>query len=460
MTEKILNVIAAIIIAVVIGAAVGAGYAVWRIFEAIRDAIDVVFGDDFYLYAGLFSIAMMVVVAVGATLSLVRYMVSRSGRVYARDGIYPLVPRGQELSNHNEPGAQSLAVMAAAGKRPTAALASRVIDAQYAARDRPALGNGGYTEQATALPTPAPITARDVVASVNLRTSPHWLLIGATGGGKTSASYSILDEMRRAAPCEFRITEPGGVNWGRQALATRAEDISEVIIETQREMERRQALLVAEDVDHIEELDDPPPYVVLVTEEMDAVLDNLKLTNLERRKQVLVALRDLARMGRKPGICLFAVSQSGTTDVFDSHVRKNMKNVLLFQSEHTVNEMWRVDIRLAELPIGAAYSVRHAAVVQFPRATRPLLAAPQPVQPAQPQSGILAHNWPTTEPVVPVVPVVQRLERGREPDPQLAAQLRQLHAAGWSKTALCQTAWGYKDGTTWAILERVLNGEL
>ena len=460
MTEKILNVIAAIIIAVVIGAAVGAGYAVWRIFEAIRDAIDVVFGDDFYLYAGLFSIAMMVVVAVGATLSLVRYMVSRSGRVYARDGIYPLVPRGQELSNHNEPGAQSLAVMAAAGKRPTAALASRVIDAQYAARDRPALGNGGYTEQATALPTPAPITARDVVASVNLRTSPHWLLIGATGGGKTSASYSILDEMRRAAPCEFRITEPGGVNWGRQALATRAEDISEVIIETQREMERRQALLVAEDVDHIEELDDPPPYVVLVTEEMDAVLDNLKLTNLERRKQVLVALRDLARMGRKPGICLFAVSQSGTTDVFDSHVRKNMKNVLLFQSEHTVNEMWRVDIRLAELPIGAAYSVRHAAVVQFPRATRPLLAAPQPVQPAQPQSGILAHNWPTTEPVVPVVPVVQRLERGREPDPQLAAQLRQLHAAGWSKTALCQTAWGYKDGTTWAILDRVLGGEL
>lgn len=465
---RALNAAAMLILLAIVGGIGGAAYLIYRLAENTVQTIDRTWGPAFYQIAAGASLLAFVLVTVGGAVVLVQWMARRSRRIHARDGMFPVSEqRGGQFANPNEAGAQSLAVMAAAGKRPTAALASRVIDAQYAARDRPALGNGGYTEQATALPTPAPITARDVVASVNLRTSPHWLLIGATGGGKTSASYSILDEMRRAAPCEFRITEPGGVNWGRQALATRADDIAEVIVDTQREMERRQALLVAEDVDHIEELDDPPPYVVLVTEEMDAVLDNLKLTNLERRKQVLVALRDLARMGRKPGICLFAVSQSGTTDVFDSHVRKNMKNVLLFQSEHTVNEMWRVDIRLAELPIGAAYSVRHAAVVQFPQARRPLLAAPQPLQPTREESPIGVYNWPTTDAVVPVVPVVsgcdpvvQRLERGREPDPQLAAQLRQLHAAGWSKTALCQTAWGYKDGTTWAILERVLNGEL
>jgi len=468
---RALEAAAWVIFLAIVGAVIGLGYLVYRLAENTVTTIDRTWGPAFYqIGAGGLLLAFLLVV-IGGAVTLVQWMARRSRYIHARGGMFPVsAQRGGQFANPNEAGAQSLAVMAAAGKRPTAALASRVIDAQYAARDRPALGNGGYTEQATALPTPAPITARDVVASVNLRTSPHWLLIGATGGGKTSASYSILDEMRRAAPCEFRITEPGGVNWGRQALATRAEDISEVIIETQREMERRQALLVAEDVDHIEELDDPPPYVVLVTEEMDAVLDNLKLTNLERRKQVLVALRDLARMGRKPGICLFAVSQSGTTDVFDSHVRKNMKNVLLFQSEHTVNEMWRVDIRLAELPIGAAYSVRHAAVVQFPRATRPLLAAPQPVQPSQPPregNPIGVYNWPTTVPVVPVVPVVsgcdpvvQRLERGREPDPQLAAQLRQMHAAGWSKTRLCEAAWGYKDGVVWGMLERVLVGEI
>ena len=463
---RALEAAAWVIFLAIVGAVIGLGYLVYRLAENTVTTIDRTWGPAFYqIGAGGLLLAFLLVV-IGGAVTLVQWMARRSRYIHARGGMFPVsAQRGGQFANPNEAGAQSLAVMAAAGKRPTAALASRVIDAQYTARDRAI--HERYTEQTTALPAPAAITARDVVASVNLRTSPHWLLIGATGGGKTSASYSILDEMRRAAPCEFRITEPGGVNWGSQAAATRADDIAEVIVETQREMERRQGLLVAEDVDHIEELDDPPPYIVLVTEEMDAVLDNLKLTNLERRKQVLVALRDLARMGRKPGICLFAVSQSGTTDVFDAHVRKNMKNVLLFQSEHTVNEMWRVDIRLAELPIGAAYSVRHAAVVQFPQARRPLLAAPQPLQPTREESPIGVYNWPTTDAVVPVVPVVsgcdpvvQRLERGREPDPQLAAQLRQLHAAGWSKTALCQTAWGYKDGTTWAILERVLGGEL
>lgn len=465
---KALEAAAWLIFLVIVGAVLGIGYLVWRLVENTVQTIDRTWGAAFYLVGGGASLFAFVLVVVGGAITLVQWMARRSRRVHARDGMFPVsdIGRGQ-FANPNEAGAQSLAVMAAAGKRPTAALASRVIDAQYTARDRLAQGNAGYTEQTTPLPAPVAITTRDVVASVNLRTSPHWLLIGATGGGKTSASYSILDEMRRVAPCEFRITEPGGVNWGSQALATRADDIAEVIIDTQREMERRQALLVAEDVDHIEKLDNPPPYVVLVTEEMDAVLDNLKLTNLDRRKQVLVALRDLARMGRKPGICLFAVSQSGTTDVFDSHVRKNMKNVLLFQSEHTVNEMWRVDIRLAELPIGAAYSVRHAAVVQFPQARRPQLALPQPVQPPREESTIGVYNWPTTGPVVPVVPVVsgcdpvvQRLQPGREPDPQLAAQLRQLHAVGWSKTALCQETWGYKDGPVWQILDRVLAGEL
>lgn len=440
----------------IVGAVLGVGYLVYRLVENTVTTIDRTWGAAFYLVGGGAMLVAFVLVIVGGSVIFVMWMARRARYIHARDGMFPVKEQRGTFANPNEPGAQSLAVMAAAGKRPTAALASRVIDAQYAARDySPPAAIEAATGQAAA---PAlPVTARDVVTSVNLRTSPHWLLIGATGSGKTSASYSILNEMRSAAPCEFRITEPGGVNWGGQAAATRADDIAEVIIETQRDMERRQDLLVAEDVDHIEELDDPPPYIVLVAEEMDAVLDNLKLTNLERRKQVLIALRDLARMGRKPGICLFAVSQSGTTDVFDSHVRKNMKNVLLFQSEHTVNEMWRVDVRLAELPTGAAYSVRHASVVQFPQARRPLLAAPQPLQPV---NGIPAPNWPTTELVAPVVPVVQRLERGREPDLQLAAQLRQLHAAGWSKTRLCLEVWGYKDGPTWAILERVLSGEL
>jgi hypothetical protein len=368
--------------------------------------------------------------------------------------MYPVIDAGRgRFNNPNEAGAQSLAVMTAAGKRPTAALAGRVIDSHY--------GNAQPAATPHIIDAPARnITVQDVVTSISPRTSPHWLLIGSTGSGKSIASFSILQEMARRAACEFIITEPGGVNWGAQAVATRTNDIASVIIDARAEMERRQELLRAEDVDHIEELKSPPRYVILVTEEMDAVLDELKLTDLKRRTETLVALRAIARMGRKPGVCLLAVSQSGTTDVFDAHVRKNMSNVLLFNSEHTVNEMWRLPgVKLNELPPGTAYSVRHASTVQFPYARRPLLAAPGQTQPHN-RNGADTYNWPTTDPVVPVAPVVQRLEPGREPSPQLAAQLRKMRADGWSKTALCEEAWGYKDGVVWSILDRVLAGEL
>lgn len=379
MTEKILNVIAAIIIAVVIGAAVGAGYAVWRMFEAIRDAIDVVFGDDFYLYAGLFSIAMMVVVAVGATLSLVRYMVSRSGRVYARDGIYPLVPRGQELSNHNEPGAQTLAAVAGVG-RLNSTTARKVIEAHYRPVDQYPANN--VPLQNLQQPQVIPLTARDIVQRVDPQISPHYLLVGSTGSGKTSATYSILDQLAKRFPCEFLITEPGGVNWGSQAIATQPNEIASVILSTNEEMERRQELLRAEDVAHITQLRNVLPYCVLLIEEIDAVLDIMRINNPVLRKQMLIALRNIARMGRKAGVCLVAVSQSGTTDVFDSHVRKNFGNVFIFRSEQTVAEMFRLGgVRVSSFGPGEAYSTVHGTTVQFENVARPQLLSSGNVPP-------------------------------------------------------------------------------
>ena len=189
-----------------------------------------------------------------------------------------------------------------------------------------------------------------------------------------------------------------------------------------------------------------------------------------RDSATIIALRSIARLGRKAGIILVAVTQSGTTDVFDSHVRKNIGNVLLFRSEHTVSEMWRLSgVRLSDLPPGAAYSVRHGAVVNFPMTVRPQL--PQLVQPVVGASsttgGIPVDNWPGytgCDPVVPVAsgcdPVVQRLEHGRQPDPTTAATMRRLYSEGWSKTRLCLECWGYKDGVVWQYLDAALGGDL
>ena len=155
------------------------------------------------------------------------------------------------------------------------------------------------------------------------------------------------------------------------------------------ELLRRQDLLRTADVDHVRDLPEPLPFVILVVEEAEATLDDLRLTDRATRDATVISLRNLARMGRKCGICLVMCTQSGTADLLDTHMRRNFGTVLLFRSEHTIPEMWRLKgVKLSDIKPGWAYSVRHGAMVSFPMTARPVL--PQLSAP----SGIAVNDWP------------------------------------------------------------------
>ncbi len=439
----------------IVGAVLGLGYLVWRLVESTVAAVPAVA----FQIAGAAGLFAFVLVTVGGAIALVQWMARRSRQIGARNGLYPRIDHGRgRYADLNEPGAQSLAAMAQV-RRPTAALAGRVIDAHYRS------SIDVLPEQLAAI-APPPLDV-DSLAAVSLRTDPHWLLIGATGSGKTVASYAILAGLASRAPVEFVICELGGVNWSN-ATATTTPEIVRTILAVQAEMMRRQALLAADDADHIEDLPDPPPYLMLVVEEIDATLDDLRISGgREQRAAAVVALRAIARMGRKAGVCLFAVSTSGTTDVFDAHVRKNMSNILLFRSEHTVSETWRLPgVRLTDLEPGAAYSLRHGAMIRFPYARRPRLplAELRTAEPPKIEPPILVQNWPGTAPVLagsagsaPVLagssPV---LAANEEPPPELAEIMRQWAADGVSKNEICRRVWPAKNGYTWDILNRIL----
>lgn len=457
--NRALNAAAGLIMLAIVGGIAGAAYLIYRLAENTVQTIDRTWGPAFYQIGAGGALLAFLVLVIGGAVIAVQWMARRSRQIGARDGLYPIMDGGRgNYSNINEPGAQSLAVLAA-GRRPTAALAGRVIDAQWrngSAPDAPAL-------PALPAPEPAALTVQQVV-DVDPRTAPHWLLVGATGSGKTVASYAILSELASRQPCEFVICELGGVNWP-QATATTTPEIVAAILSVQAEMERRQASLRTYGVDHVRDLASAPPYLVLVVEEIDATLDDLRIAgDRDQRAACVVALRAIARMGRKAGVCLFAVSTSGTTDVFDPHVRKNMSTVLLFRSEHTVSETWRLPgVRLTDLPPGHAYSLRHSATVRFPYASRPSLpmASLRTAEPAQIEPAILVQNWPGTAPVQPVLagssgsgPV---LAANEEPAPELADLMRQWYTAGVSKNEICRRVWPAKNGVTWAILDRILN---
>ena len=438
------------------------GVVVWMLWEVGTRAIDALdaIGPGLFEAGALVTFGVFVFVVIGGAVAIVRAINLKSRQVHHHDGLFPVLYHPSGYVNVNEAQAQTLAVMHMhRGARATSASVGKVLDWQPALPELPA-------------PAPAALTTAEVV-DVDPRTSPHWLLVGSTGSGKTVASYGILRELTRRNPCQTVICEPGGVNWAGQATATNTREIAMAIGDVHSELQRRQELLRAADVDHVQDLPEPLPYLVLVAEETESVLDDLKLQDKATRDNTIVALRSIARLGRKCGICLVAVTQAGSLDVFDSHVRKNVGNVLLFRSEHTVSETWRLaGVRLQDLAPGWAYSVRHGAMVSFPMVARPVL--PQVAQPVQPvvgaigtTNGIPVDNWPGytgCDPVVAVVggsgPVVQRLEPGRQPDPTTAAELRRLYAKGWSKTRLCQECWGYKDGIVWAFLDAALDGDL
>lgn len=451
--NRILTALSYMILFTIVAGVIGGGYLLYRVIETTVAAVPSVA----WLATGGAVLFAFVLLVVGGAVYIVKALAHRSRRIYARDGLYPAIDLGHgQFANLNEPGAQSLAALAS-GRRPTAAAVGRVIDAQYRNVNNSDVPQIAEPQQV--------LTARDVV-DVDPREHPHWLLVGSTGSGKTIASFAVLGELARRAACQFVITEPGGVNWGAQCTATDTPSIARAILDVQDQMIQRQALLREHDVDHVQDLPEPLPYLVLVAEETESVLDDLRLTDRSTRDATIIALRSIARMGRKCGVCLVAVTQSGTTDVFDAHVRRNLSNVLLFRSSHSTGEAWRVSqtVKLAELPTGAAWSVRHSSVVSFPLVARPTLPT---ATTAQPDGAIAVDNWPTTAPTTAVVsgcdgcgPVVQRLEPGREPDTQLAATMRAWYHGGVSKTAICGRTWGYKDGVTWSILDRVLAGEL
>lgn len=428
--NKALEGLSALIVLVIIAAVGALAYLVYRLVENTVHVIDREIGPAFYLAGGGVLFFAFVLIVVGGAVYIVRVMAARSRRIYAKDGLYPKIDQGRgRFADLNEPGAQSLAVLASAARRPTAAMVGRVIEGQY-----------GHA-QAEIMPPDLPPTELTVedVAAVDPRTDPHWLLVGGTGSGKTSASYAILPALARRAPCQFIVTEPGGVNWGDQATATSTQQIALVIQAVQREMERRMAILRSNDADHASDLG--LSYLVLVAEETDTVLDDLRLTNREMRTATVIALRNIARMGRKAGVCLLAVSQSGTTDVFDAHVRKNLSNVILFRSEHTVAETWRVaGVRLSTLPAGTAYSVPHGALLSFPLASRPRLPLwsdlPELVEPAS----IAVPDWPGA----PATPLLPR----REPTPEDMALIRQVVSASRSQNEAIAKLYGSKDGKT------------
>ncbi len=498
--NRILTALSYLVLLVIVGAVAAGAYLAWRVIETTVRAIPPVA----YVIAGGALLFAFVFLAVGGAIALVRRMARSSRYVRPSDGLFPLVDLGGGVFfNGNEPGAQSLAALAS-GRRPTAAAVGRIVDGTWR-NVNPSENLPALPEPAARFPTRVEVYAQPVPralalpvgvdgngqpVTLALRNLGNVLIGGLPGAGKSELLAGMLAGLLRqdasgrtvqVAAIDTKLVSFGllpnlAALYAPPALTL--EDAHGLITNLAGEVQRRFELLHAARVRSLEELETTTgerlPYLVAFCDELADLTTDL---DKARRDRFIAQALEIGRKGRAAGVALVLATQRPAVDVIPSSLRNLAGAAVAFRVSRNHDSMAVLGEPGAELlpAVPGRCLVKRDGVVQcqavmagleggsFDRfcASLPTGATVQPVD------GILVDNWPTTAPTTAVVagcdgcsPVVQRLEPGREPDPATAAQLRRLYADGWSKTRLALACWGYKDGPTWAILDRVLAGEL
>lgn len=507
---RFLTALSFLLLLVIVGAVVAGGYAAWRLIETTVAAIP----PAGFAVAGGGVLFAFVFLVVGGAVAIVQRMARANRRIYAdrSTGLYPTIDHGKgRYVSLNEPGAQSLAALAsAAGRRPTAALAGRVIDAHYSNGnpqpqpfDVPALPEPAARFPARAevynaplpraLALPVGVAGDGRPVALPLRNLGNVLVGGLPGGGKSELLASMMAGLLRqdasGRTVQVAAVDTKLVSFGLlpnlAALyappALTLEDAHGLVASLAGEVQRRFELLHAARVRSLEELEHTTgerlPYLACFVDELaDLSTDPDKA----RRDRFLALAQEIGRKGRAAGVALVMATQRPSADVIPSSLRNLAGAAVAFRVSRNHDSIAVLGEPGAEtLPaVPGRCLVKHADVAQVQGYAAGLeggtfdrfcAALPQvtTLQPLRTDGAIAVDNWPTTgrlQPVAAVVggseAVVQRLEPGREPDTQLAATMRAWYHAGVSKTAICGRTWGYKDGPTWAILDRVLAGEL
>ena len=408
--------------------------AVAMLSPAVRLAVELLARILPYLIVTGIAIALLYALAFAAT-DIVRRWHMRHIIFPTVQGMFPLV-KGTDWFDATPDAVKAVAAwthaQAANGVRPTAAATRAAL----------------YGPPPPALPEPQPLNVQPSTLNVQPVTdpfdvdpnrSPHVLIVGKTGSGKSTLARHLLARFTQRHRAEVIVCDPDGVNWLEQTSASSTEGIAAAVDAAHGEFSRRQALL--SDGARPQSW----PYLILLLEETETVFERLAFVGDDVEDNARFQLREIARMGRKAGVFLWAVTQVAAGDVFDLHVRRNM-TIYCALSEPGVGRMLGVpkEVDLTRLAPGMVFASATGQVLRFPAAAVARLPlSPLYREDGQPQP-VVQPQPPTTGHFDPSQPVV-RLEPGRQPTPEQAEQMRLMYQRGASLNSLCARFYGYKD---------------
>src|SRR4051794_3061604 len=155
--------------------------------------------------------------------------------------------------------------------------------------------------------------------------NPHLLIAGETGSGKSTQLRSILTTLIKSLPserlelylCDLKRSEFHlfkNVEHVR-GLANSAREMIPILQYLQIEMKNRGNLLDQNEVSHVDNLQKPPPYIVLCIDEVALLQDEKKLMQL---------VEEISAIGRALGVFLILSMQRPDNKVLDGKLKNNL----------------------------------------------------------------------------------------------------------------------------------------
>jgi DNA segregation ATPase FtsK/SpoIIIE, S-DNA-T family len=197
-----------------------------------------------------------------------------------------------------------------------------------------------YSEHFTSLNLPivAGVDLAGKLVVYDMVTNPHLLIAGETGSGKSTQLRSVLSTLIKALPpdrlqlylCDLKRSE---FHLFRQiehvqGVFVTPREMAPMLLQLKKEMQRRGDLLDAAEVSHIDELEQPLPYLVLCIDEVAL---------LQAEKDIMALVEEISAIGRALGVFLILSMQRPDRKVLDGKLKNNLTVRMGFRCADLIN---------------------------------------------------------------------------------------------------------------------------